>query len=62
MGGETVSERKKRKKRAAKLLGDCDYTPSASASLAEYLLFLKYQPEHCKENIINAITKIIRGE
>ncbi|KKK76504.1 hypothetical protein LCGC14_2863000, partial [marine sediment metagenome] len=62
MGEETVSERKKRKKKAINLLKDCDYTPSAASNLANHLLFLKYQPRHRQEQVITAIIKITRGE
>jgi len=62
MGDETIPDHKKRNKRAVNLLKDCDYTPNAASNLAALLLFLKYQPSYRQEQVITAITKIIKGK
>lgn len=60
---ETRAEYKKRHKKAMKLLEACDYTPTAARNLANHLCFLTTERSHAvQEQVISAITKIIRGK
>lgn len=59
---EILEELKKQRKYAIKLLCDCDYTPTAAANLANYFCILTTQPSARQEQVIAAVTKIIRGE
>ncbi|KKL84639.1 hypothetical protein LCGC14_1962760 [marine sediment metagenome] len=59
---ETLAEYQKRRKRAIKLLCDCDFTPIAATNIAGPLCSLKAFSIARQRQVISAVTKIVRGE